>query len=638
MIMVMQPAVGVDSSDISHNSLELHSNIMVKNYTILPESNFSMNGTNYIIVKVNYTTSFLSGDYILSQPTSKSVINSSNYFSIENNYTIQTKVVEHYSYVRELKYIKNMNFSEIGVLRSSINNFSYIADPVANYSDQILGIINEIYNTRVTYDSINITLLQVLEKVDPQLATAIEVLKSTSQTIYDLSQPVAYYGSEIINILNKIEPELHEVVNGSSLPNSYMNSNLLKLSIDTVNYRNDSSKVYDLINNYLIKVQNFLSSPETDVNVGNLLSLLTSLDSTSSVIIQEIHGLIAYPFNSISGSTDNVSRQSNEAVSTQNMTFNATYNSLKFEAAVPYLLEYLQFFIVSAGIIFIILIFLRKLRKHNSNANDNKSKISSNLLALGITNFGATISMLSLLYLFGFIPSFNILYRFFPLYDGVYLKQSTASVISQSGSINSLPITWIFFLIFSLLGALIFVWFSILSYKYLSKSLQIYKTEIDTTKKKIKAPVSTFIPGFLVLMGILLTIIFIENPKIFPDSLTLFVTFILFGYFVFSIIFPFGIMSIGRRVRNLGNFAKNSVIKLAGIFYTVGIMLIYVVVLYIGFYIIYAIAQKNFPNLNIYIYIMADFLFYLGIVFLLLAPIALIYGSRALNHTKAEIP
>lgn len=139
-------------------------------------------------------------------------------------------------------------------------------------------------------------------------------------------------------------------------------------------------------------------------------------------------------------------------------------------------------------------------------------------------------------------------------------------------------------------------------------------------------------------MGILLTIIFIENPKIFPDSLTLFVTFILFGYFVFSIIFPFGIMSIGRRVRNLGNFAKNSVIKLAGIFYTVGIMLIYVVVLYIGFYIIYAIAQKNFPNLNIYIYIMADFLFYLGIVFLLLAPIALIYGSRALNHTKAEIP
>ena len=95
MIMVMQPAVGVDSSDISHNSLELHSNIMVKNYTILPESNFSMNGTNYIIVKVNYTTSFLSGDYILSQPTSKSVINSSNYFSIENNYTIQTKVVEH---------------------------------------------------------------------------------------------------------------------------------------------------------------------------------------------------------------------------------------------------------------------------------------------------------------------------------------------------------------------------------------------------------------------------------------------------------------------------------------------------------------------------------------------------------------
>lgn len=175
------------------------------------------------------------------------------------------------------------------------------------------------------------------------------------------------------------------------------------------------------------------------------------------------------------------------------------------------------------------------------------------------------------------------------------------------------------------------------SHRSLGKSLQFYKTETVSTKVKTRAPVSTFVPGFLIVMEILLIIIFIENPKVFPDSITIFVVLVLFGYFIFSILFPFGIMSTGRRVRVLGNFAKNSLIKLAGSLYIAGIMLIYVVILFIASYLVYAYIQKNFPYLNIYINIITDFLFYLGMLFLLLASIILLSGSSGLRHHRTEI-
>lgn len=633
--MIVQPAIGVDASYTSQNPLTLHSNVLVSNYTVLPESNLSINGTNYFIAKVNYRINFFSGDDVLFEPIHGLLTNASNSYTVENNYTLQTKVVEQYSYIKESEYIKSINLSELGVLNSFIGNFSAIASPIANYSYQILGFVNEIYTTKVTYASVNITLLQVLEEVDPELATAIQELKSISQTIYDLSQPLVYYGNEIFNILNRIEPELNNVVNGSALPDASINSNLLKLSADAVSYGNDSSEIYSLITSYQTQIQNFLSVPETGINVGNLPNLLASLDSAGSALIQEIHDLLASPFNSASMSTEIVSKQANEAVSVQNVTFENTYNSVKLEAAVPYLVEYLQFFIVSAVMIFIILIFSKRAKKNNANKYESKSNIASNLLVLGVTNFGATISILSLLYFFGFIPSFDILYNFFPMYGGV--NQSTISVLSQSGSLSSVPITWLFFLMFSFFGALIFLWFSMVSHRSLGKSLQFYKTETVSTKVKTRAPVSTFVPGFLIVMEILLIIIFIENPKVFPDSITIFVVLVLFGYFIFSILFPFGIMSTGRRVRVLGNFAKNSLIKLAGSLYIAGIMLIYVVILFIASYLVYAYIQKNFPYLNIYINIITDFLFYLGMLFLLLASIILLSGSSGLRHHRTEI-
>ena len=634
MIMVMQPALGIDNAYNSQNSLTLHSNAFVSDFKVLPESNFTLNGTNYVVAKMIYKVNFFSGDAVLFEPGHGLIANSNNSYSIENNYTFQAEVLEHYSYVKESGYIKTINLSDMSTTDSFISNFSASAGPIANYSYEILGITNKIYNTRVTYSFVNVTLLQVLKEVDPELATAIEDLRATSQTVYELTQPMIYCGNKITNILNMIGPELHRVANGSALPNANMNSNLMNLSVDTAHYGNDSSQIYNLITSYQTQIQSFLSLPETGINIPILTDLLASLDSASSTITNEAHHLLASPFGTESVATHTVSKQSSDAVSVQNATFNNTFTSVKFEEAVPFLIEYLEFFILSAIIIFSILIFSRRIKKHNKERTDNKSNIVSNLIVLGLINFGATISLLSLLYLFGFISSFDIFYSFFPMYGGAI--QSSARVLSLNTTLNSMPITWLLFLIFSFLSALIFLWFAIASHRYLSKSLQLYKAEAVPANTKARSPISTFIPGFLVIMEIFLIIIFIENPLVFPASITIFVVFILFGYFIFSILFPFGIVSTGRRVRLLGNFTNNGITKLAGSLYIAGITLIYAVILYIAFYLVYAFIHKDFLSVNIYVNIMTGLLFYIGILLLLLASIILIFGSHVNNELHSS--
>lgn len=632
--IVLEPNITVDASSVSENPLALHSNFLVSNYTVLTDSNFTLNNTNYFIVRENYIIGFFSGDNVISKPANRFLANTNNSYTIENNQTLQVKVIKYYSYVKESEYIKKMNLSEITNLESSISNFSAIADPIANYSCKILDVINDIYNERVTYSSVNVSFFQVIQEVDPELATAIGTLKSATQTVYSLSQPLDYCGNEIIYILNKIEPELGKVINGGAVPNSNINSNLIELSVDTSNYRNYSSKVYDFIDSYQNQIQSFLSVPETGIDVGILPNLLASIDSSGSALIQGIHNLLGYPLNSMSSSTRNVSRQSNEAVSTQNSTFVNTYNSVKYEAAVPYIVEYLQFFIISVFFIVIISALSKIAGKRKATVNGSKKKIASNLLILGVTNIGATVSLLSLLYLFNLMPGNNILYSFFPMYDGV--KQSTADVLSQSGSLSSLPITWIIFLIFSLLGGIIFIWYSITSHGHLSTTLKIYKAEEDSATLKTRSPISTFLPGLLIVMEIILIVSFIENPQVMPGSVTLFFVFVLFGYFIFSIIFPLGITSMGRKLRSLGKFSKNSAIRLAGTIYIAGIMLIYSVAVLIMFYLADAYVNKRYPNLNFHIYVFGDILFYSGIFLLLVAPIILLYGSRVVSHRRTE--
>ncbi|MGP6207517.1 hypothetical protein ACNF42_05755 [Cuniculiplasma sp. SKW3] len=635
VIMVIPLALGVDSAYHKQNSLTLHSDAFLSDFKVLPESNLTVNGTNYAIARMNYKLSFFNGDAIILEPDHGLITNTGNYYSIVNNYTLQVKVLEHYSYIKESGYIKTMNLSNIGNMNSFIRNFSSSAAPIANYSYEILGITNTIYNTRVTYCSVNLTLLQVLQQVDPDLAASIEELRSTSQTIYELIQPMVYCGNKITSILNIIEPEIQSVANGIALPNPNMNSNLMNLSVYTVNYGNDSSQIYSLITSYQIQIQSFLSLPETGINIAILTNLLASLSSIGSTIIDQVHHLLASPFGSESMSTYTVSRQLTDAVSVQNATFQNTFTSVKFEEAVPYLFEYLEFFILVAIIIFPILIISRRTKKHNEKRFDNKSKIVSNMLALGVINFGATISLLFILYLFNFIPSSNIFYDFFPLYGGAI--QSSSAVLLQTTSLNLMPITWLLFMMFSFFSSMIFLSFSIASHGHLSKSLQIYKDEAVLTNAKIRSPISTFIPGFLVIMEIFLIIIFIENPLVFPNYFTILVVFILFGYFIFAILFPFGIISTGRRVRLLGNFTNNDLAKLAGSLYIAGILLIYAVILFIAFYLIYAYIHKYFPSLNIYVNITTGFMFYIGIFLLLLASILLISGS-AVNGNFQDYP
>ena len=629
-IIIMQPALGIDISYSSHDPLQIHSSFLPEKTTILSNSEITLNGTDYFIAHLNYSIGILSGDEIFVSSVNKLRTNSTNSYIIENNRSLQNRVIEHYSYVKESGYLKKVNLTEISNLSSSIENFTNIASPIACYSGQILGYVNEICTTRVNYDSVNLTLISILEELDPELATGIIGLKSTTQTIYDLSEPLVYNGNCIISILSQLKPELSSLANGSAIPNVSINDNLIKLSVEAKRYVNDTSAIYGIINSYDAQIQSFLTIPATGINVQVLSTIISSMDSTSASLTQEIQVSLAYPVSSTSRMSSTLSKESNDAVEEQNMTFTNVYNSVKFEEAVPYLIVYIQFFIVSAVMILLSLIFSRKTRKNNKKEGDSRKSIVSNLLALGVINLGGTISTLALLYLFGFMNSFNMLHSFFPMVG--LSDQSTSNVLSPTTSLGSMPVSWLMFMAFSILCAIVFIWFAFLSHRHLSRSLKIYADEGLPPKRKERAPTTTFIPGFLVLMGEFLIIVFIQNPQVFPGSITIFIALILLGYFIFAIIFPFSIISLGRRIKLLGKFTENRIVKIAGNLYIAGIGLIYCFILYVASYFFYAYSQKFFPPLTAYEQNIPSGFFYVGIILLSLASIVLISGSFGGSH------